>query len=357
MKQPMRPLAKKLYLLAGSCVLSLFLLEVASRFIRDPRKEPVVPTAVGRFDKDLGWALQPGACAVSDRTGRRIEYKINSKGLRDNETPYKKPEGVYRIVLLGCSRTFGFGNPIEEHFSTLLENYFDHVEVINMGVSGYGIDQYYLSLEKEGFKYEPDLVIAYVSHYGGFRHMKSKSSGRAKPYFEEEDGQLVLKNCPLSPPDWMPDKVGVPTEIHQWLRRHSCAYELLRDALFALISPAAPAANISTYDDLSEESTSEEFLQANRLALLIAGAMNDACHKQHADFLLVTGVPALHESATAMKIPSLDVSAAQSNDRLALPDGLQHLNYAGNGVIAWEIARALDERQLVSLKRRDHKKP
>ena len=93
------------------------------------------------------------------------------------------------------------------------------------------------------------------------------------------------------------------------------------------------------------------------IALLIAGAMNDACHKQHADFLLVTGVPALHESATAMKIPSLDVSAAQSNDRFALPDGLQHLNYAGNGVIAWEIARALDERQLVSLKRRDHKKP
>jgi hypothetical protein len=72
----------------------------------------------------LGWSLRPFSHGTSNRTGYDIEYRINSKGLRDEETTYEKPEGSFRIVLLGDSRTFGFGVPIEKHFSTLLEGYF-----------------------------------------------------------------------------------------------------------------------------------------------------------------------------------------------------------------------------------------
>ncbi len=68
-----------------------------------------------------------------------VEYRINSKGLRDNETTYDKPEGVFRIVVIGDSNTFGVGVPIEKHFTRLLEGYFRDLEVINLGVGGFGM--------------------------------------------------------------------------------------------------------------------------------------------------------------------------------------------------------------------------
>jgi hypothetical protein len=55
-------------------------------------------------DPDVGKRMRPGW------EGSEFEgpVKINSKGLRNPETPYEKPEGVYRIVALGDSWTFGF---------------------------------------------------------------------------------------------------------------------------------------------------------------------------------------------------------------------------------------------------------
>jgi hypothetical protein len=126
--------------------------------------EPLVPPEVGRCDSQLGWALRAGEVSVSHRTGLPVEYRINSKGLRDNETTYDKPEGVFRIVVIGDSNAFGVGVPIEKHFTQLLEGYFRDLEVINLGVGGFGIDQELLFLRTEGFRYRPDLVIAYMPH-------------------------------------------------------------------------------------------------------------------------------------------------------------------------------------------------
>jgi hypothetical protein len=118
-------------------LVGVLVLEGAMRlFLPDRRMRSVVPPEVGQFNEVLGWSPKPLSLATSNVTGFEIEYRINSKGLRDDETAYEKPEGIFRIVLLGDSYTFGYGVPIEKHFSTLLEGYFQNVEVINMGVSG-----------------------------------------------------------------------------------------------------------------------------------------------------------------------------------------------------------------------------
>ena len=161
-----RQLPVKLVLAAGSALVALslglgalWLVLPQQRFQRivamlvpwyDPRPEPVVPTTVGRFDPQLGWALEPNAVGTSRRTGEVVTYKINSHGIRDKEIPYAKPPGEYRIVMLGDSRTFGFGNNVSDHFTSLLEGYLKNVEVVNMGVSGYGIDQSLLFFRSEG---------------------------------------------------------------------------------------------------------------------------------------------------------------------------------------------------------------
>ncbi len=82
--------------------------------------EAVVPMEIGQFDPLLGWSYRPSSRGVSSATGQSVEYVINSFGYRGPERGYEKPKGTFRIVVLGDSRTFGFGVPIERHFTMLL---------------------------------------------------------------------------------------------------------------------------------------------------------------------------------------------------------------------------------------------
>ena len=175
---------KILFILLISSIVIISLEGLARLFLSRPATEPVVPSNIGQFNEKLGWSLKPDSHGTSMRTGSKIEYRINSKGLRDDETEYKKPPVTFRIILIGDSSTFGFGVSIEKHFSTLLEGYFKNVEIINMGVSGFGIDQELIFLQLEGFRYEPDLVIAYVPHFGDHRHMHKMRWGKSIPVMQ-----------------------------------------------------------------------------------------------------------------------------------------------------------------------------
>ena len=107
-------LARKVFFWGAIVFLNVATLELGLRVYKaiTHGPDPAVPSVIGRRDDQLGWALIPNAVGESTRTGYKIEYRINSKGLRDAETPYDKSPGTYRIVLLGDSRTFGFGVPI-----------------------------------------------------------------------------------------------------------------------------------------------------------------------------------------------------------------------------------------------------
>jgi len=146
--------------------------------------ESVVPKSIGRFDETLGWALKPNSSAWPSATGEPVLYSINAKASRDAETDYE-PSGTFRTLLLGDPRTFGYGG------------YFQQVEVINLGVSVCGVDQEPLALRGEGLRYHPDIVIAYVAHFGDQRHTYSDRWGKPKPRFVLRDGELVLTNVPV----------------------------------------------------------------------------------------------------------------------------------------------------------------
>jgi lysophospholipase L1-like esterase len=89
---------------------------------------------------------------------------INSNGLRDVEYSYEKKDGVYRILIIGDSFAEGLQVNMDQTFAKVLEKELNDaetptVEVINAGVSRYGTDNSLLFLEKEGLRYQPDLVI------------------------------------------------------------------------------------------------------------------------------------------------------------------------------------------------------
>ena len=342
-------LRKRIFFILIIVVLGLLSLEGATRLLLSITKpEPAVPKAIGQFNKMLGWSLKPLSQGISKRTGDEITYRINSKGLRDDETSYNKPEGILRIVLLGDSRTFGFGVPIGKHFSTLLEGYFKDVEVINMGVSGFGVDQELLFLRSEGFRYEPDLVLAYVSHYGGHRHMHTRRWGRSKPRFVLSDGNLVLTNSPVE--DSSSTSGRYLWKIHRWLDWNSRAYKILRHRLMRLISREQRKSLSQDQQDKKNMKDKGFANELHELAEALIFLMHEESLKRGATFVLVTHIKRLHQASLEKGILSLYIRGALANRKFSLPDNLRHINESGNGVLAWEIAKFFRKNQLIPIK-------
>lgn len=108
-------------------------------------------------DPALGYELVPGA-PDGDTT-------INSAGFRDREFERAKPPGVFRIVALGDSVTFGQPKKPDESWPKALERLLEELpagprcEVLNLGVTGYNVRQVAERLHTLGLAYQPDLVL------------------------------------------------------------------------------------------------------------------------------------------------------------------------------------------------------
>jgi hypothetical protein len=95
----------------------------------------------------------------------------------------------------GDSITFGYGVRDGETFSAVMESLDPRLEVVNLGVQGYGTDQELLKLEREGLTYAPDVVVLNVCLAND---LQDNAAARSiydgiypKPYFRLEDGRLV----------------------------------------------------------------------------------------------------------------------------------------------------------------------
>ena len=107
------------------------------------------------YDEAYGWALRPGARYVG-RGGETIT--VNERGYRGAVHPDAPAPGSTRVVMLGDSITFGTGVGDHETFSQHLDA-LPELEVLNLGVDGYGTDQELIRLEREGLAFHPHVVI------------------------------------------------------------------------------------------------------------------------------------------------------------------------------------------------------
>jgi lysophospholipase L1-like esterase len=96
-----------------------------------------------------------------------VPVSINSEGLRDREFSLEKPSGVYRVMMLGDSTTFGWGVKQEDTAAKFLERKlngdlpagYNRAEVMNTGVGNYDTVQEVTYYETIGWKFHPDLVV------------------------------------------------------------------------------------------------------------------------------------------------------------------------------------------------------
>jgi len=99
---------------------------------------------------------------------RHTIYKTNSDRFRGREYSIEKPNGTYRIILLGDSYAFGLHLDENETLAFILEKALNekirtyNFEVLNFGVYGYNLKQEIERLKLRGLKYSPDLVILWT---------------------------------------------------------------------------------------------------------------------------------------------------------------------------------------------------
>jgi len=145
---------------AAALVVGLGIAEIVLRLIGfsyPPFHQPDPITGLSLRPNTSGWYRKEGQAYVA----------TNSQGLRDRERSLAKPPGTYRVAILGDSYPEALQVDVERTFWWLLEQRLDacafksakHIDVINLGVSGFGTGQELRMLLTRGLAYQPDLVI------------------------------------------------------------------------------------------------------------------------------------------------------------------------------------------------------
>jgi hypothetical protein len=114
------------------------------------------------------------------RRWKKNNVRLNQLGLREREFALKKPEHLYRIVIIGDSFTFGQGIPEKDRFTNLLERKLSEkrsdytYEVLNFGRPGADTFDHVVLLREVALRTNPDFVLLqwYVNDFEG--HDKSR---------------------------------------------------------------------------------------------------------------------------------------------------------------------------------------
>lgn len=122
------------------------------------------------YDPLLGWTVGPSR---SDQTGQDLSSSeglrsprvgmsfANARARHSGFSPHPAP---FRVALVGDSMTFGYEVRCEETWGHVLEGLLQpHVQVLNFGVSAYGLNQAFLRYEKDVRAWHPQIVIIGIS--------------------------------------------------------------------------------------------------------------------------------------------------------------------------------------------------
>jgi hypothetical protein len=164
-----------------------------------------------RPDAELGWRLRPGLAAWYTREGRAF-VRVNAAGSRDDRQYARaKPEGVYRIAVLGDSYSEAMQVERSQTYWALLAQRLSacgwrparSVEVLNFGVSGYGTAQELIALETAALGYRPDLVLLQFTNGNDVQNnSRALEDEKGRPFFVMREGALRLDDSFAASPDF-----------------------------------------------------------------------------------------------------------------------------------------------------------
>ena len=170
--------------------------------------------------------LTPGASADYRLPGRApFSVRVNALGFRGAERSPGKPPGVFRIVCVGASNTYGAELSDHQTWPHQLEARLNRgaagrrFEVWNLGVSGYNSLQLVAVAEQALAAHSPDLIIFSMSNRGP-RHFLH---GAVSLETFRRDPTLWLETFPPALLRW-PAWPALQTRL--WLLGHAAVYRL-----------------------------------------------------------------------------------------------------------------------------------
>lgn len=186
-------------------VSSLLVLAAAEIALR--RAAPVSLVTIGhRFSANAvryGWGFDPYETVVTSDpdTGEVYVDRLNGAGWRDRDHAPGRAPGVFRILVLGDSVTYGPIVGLDALYTrraeALLRKRGYSAEVISIAYARWGTDQELEALRLEGLAYAPDLVVVEFTANDPFDNLEPMESG-LKPFRYELDpkGTLVRRSNP-----------------------------------------------------------------------------------------------------------------------------------------------------------------
>ena len=326
--------------LAG-VLLSLTLLELGARVLSNVLGMSPYMT----YDAQLGWIAKLNSIKEHRDRNKQFDvtYEINESGFRGPKYPLARDDNLYRIVVLGDSTGFGWGVDLANTFATILDRELDDTEVINLSLSGYGIDQSYLRFVREGIGYKPDLVILQVSHNDFEEIMHPFFNQKPKPHFlKSAAGAPTLTNVPAKPlgkrAEYFYDN-SLPVPFKEWLGWHSYTFNLMNEIYYGLRHRSST--NATSLDSIYSTASIDLF---NSIVGLLQARLDEIGAKG----LLVFSTKEISENGYIVQdhLKVLDLYPAFLDAGIGDPskyyfsDGY-HWNIAGHHLVAEELKRAI----------------
>jgi hypothetical protein len=257
-----RNLLASLALAVGSLVAFLGLLELLAARAESELPEwllernPLSGSGIDVPDPDLFWRYRPNVDMVGSYPVEGLlqappsRFKTNAFGLRDRERTREKPPGVFRILSLGESTTFGDKLDATESYSFRLEEILNadpslgrRVEVWNCGIPSYSTYQSLRWLELDGLGFQPDLVLFYheINDFLPTHHRTGDGQALGLGRTDRELGAARRRVGPLI-------ALLEKSHFYRWLRIRVLI--AASQALAASAPGPAPAAPATRYDEV-----------------------------------------------------------------------------------------------------------
>ena len=140
---------------------------------------------LGREDARYGWALLPSKTTLLGAS--QVRYAVDAWGDRAASDRAAPDPARPSLIVAGESIAFGYGLEYEQTFAAALGRKLD-LQVVNVGVGGYGTDQAALRLEDALHKLEKPVAVVQV-----FVSAQLQRNVRDyRPHLALRDGALAL---------------------------------------------------------------------------------------------------------------------------------------------------------------------
>lgn len=223
----------------------LLLCEAVFRTLKIGRPYDSGSSIFTEYDPYLGWKNKPDFCGTHTSSEYSVYACYNAKGLRGREFSYSRPEGVFRILILGDSFAEGFCVKSGELFSEILSRMLNGngiaAEVINAGTAGYSTDQELLFFLREGRRYSPDLVILMFYENDIWYNTQPRYWRGYKPYFRYSGEEFALMNVPVPPQE---RRVSAAAGAEDFFSAKSYFYNFIKEKIKNLPFAYAAAAKL-----------------------------------------------------------------------------------------------------------------